>query len=204
MNDLAALLPILLPALGGLWVLVLVALLGDRGVRWAAAHSLVMLALSGASAMILLSQAQRREMLEGAVLIDAQGLAFHLVFLVIAMLTILSSVSHLAGEKAGHGEFYALILFAVSGMTMMASSLNLLVIFLGLETLSISLYVLAGFTRERVYAIEGALKYFLLGAFSTGFLLYGIALFYGVTGRIDLQGIAARLASARDVPLDPL
>ncbi|HEU4402884.1 MAG TPA: NADH-quinone oxidoreductase subunit N, partial [Candidatus Polarisedimenticolia bacterium] len=70
--------------------------------------------------------------------------------------------------------------------------------------LSISLYVLAGFTRERVYAIEGALKYFLLGAFSTGFLLYGIALFYGVTGRIDLQGIAARLASARDVPLDPL
>jgi NADH-quinone oxidoreductase subunit N len=89
-------------------------------------------------------------------------------------------------------------------MSIMASSENLLSIFVGLEILSICLYVLAGFTRDRVYAIEGALKYFLLGAFSTGFILYGMALFYGVTGRIDLQGIAATLATSGSGEIDPL
>src|SRR5439155_500744 len=74
----------------------------------------------------------------------------------------------------------------------------------GLEILSISLYVLAGFTRDQVNAIEGALKYFLLGAFSTGFLLYGIALFYGASGRIDLPGLASLIAAERGGPVDPM
>ncbi len=203
-HEIAPLLPVLLPALGGVWILVLVAVLRDRNLAFPAAHAMVFLGLSAASALFLLAAGFRREVLEGAILIDPLALAFHLIFLLVAALTILGSVRALQQEKAAHGEFYALVLFAVSGMTMMAATENLLTIFLGLEILSISLYVLAGFTRDQVFAIEGALKYFLLGAFSTGFLLYGIALFYGVTGRIDLRGIASNLAAASGRPVDPL
>jgi NADH-quinone oxidoreductase subunit N len=191
----AALLPFLVPAAGGLFLLLMVAALRDRDLRWPAAQSVILLGLSAAAALVLLAQDARVELFQGALLVDRQTLLFHLLFLGIAAFTILTSVHHLEGEGAAHGEFFALILFAVSGMTMMAGSENLLTLFLGLEILSISLYVLAGFTRERVYAVEGALKYFLLGAFSTGFILYGIALFYGVTGRIDLRGIAGGLAA---------
>jgi NADH-quinone oxidoreductase subunit N len=113
-------------------------------------------------------------------------------------------VVHLEAAGAAHGEFYALILFALSGMTMMAASENLLTLFLGLEILSIPLYILAGFTRDRIYSIEAALKYFLLGAFSTGFVLYGIALLYGSTGHVDLPGIREALSAARDSRPDPL
>ncbi|MFQ5878325.1 MAG: NADH-quinone oxidoreductase subunit N [Acidobacteriota bacterium] len=202
--EIAALLPILIPALGGLWVLMLVALSRGRDLRWPAAHAVVLLGFSAVSAILMLSGGGRREVLQGAVLIDPQALLFHLIFVTVALLTILTSVCHLDSAGASHGEYFALILFAVSGMTMMAASESLLTLFLGLEVLSICLYVLAGFTRERVYSIEGALKYFLLGAFSTGFVLYGMALFYGVTGRIDLRGIAERLAMIGDGPVDPL
>jgi NADH-quinone oxidoreductase subunit N len=114
------------------------------------------------------------------------------------------SMAHLESLGMAHGEFYALILFAVSGMTIMAASENLLSLFIGLEILSIPLYVLAGFTRDKVYSIEAALKYFLLGAFSTGFVLYGIALLYGATGRIDLPGIGDALVATPDGGPDPL
>ncbi|PYS94903.1 MAG: NADH-quinone oxidoreductase subunit N [Acidobacteria bacterium] len=203
-RDLADALPILIPAAGGLWVLVVVSLLGDRHLRAPALHALGILALSGAAALAALARGPRGAIFEGAVLLDAQALAFHLIFLMIAGLTVLASIDLLRLAGAGHGEFYALILFAVFGMTMMAGSENLLTLFLGLEVLSISLYVLAGFTRDRVYSVEGALKYFLLGAFSTGFVLYGIALFYGATGRIDLRGIASHLSAARGGSPDPL
>jgi NADH-quinone oxidoreductase subunit N len=203
-GSLPLLLPILIPALGGIYILMMVAVRRDRSPRLPPAHTLVLLGLSAASAVALLARGTRQELLAGAVLIDPRALAFHLVFLVVAALTVLGSAAHLRAEKAEHGEYYALILFAVSGMTMMAASQSLLTIFLGIEILSIALYVLAGFTRDRVYSIEGALKYFLLGAFSTGFILYGIALLYGVTGRIDLGGIAAALRERGGGPADPL
>jgi len=117
---------------------------------------------------------------------------------------VLSAAEFLKSSGAPHGEFYALILFAVCGMTIMAASENLLSLFLGLEILSICLYALAGFTRDESHAVEGALKYFLLGAFSTGFILYGIALLYGATGRIDLTGIAAHLTGGMPGVVDPL
>jgi NADH-quinone oxidoreductase subunit N len=203
-NDLSGLMPMLLPAVGGVWILVMVALGLDHDLRWPAIYTVLFLLLSGMSAGSLLMRGYREELFEAAVLVDPRALAFHLVFVAAALLTVLSSATHLRAEGCGHGEFFALIQFAVAGMSMMASSENLLTIFLGLEILSISLYVLAGFTRDRVHAIEGALKYFLLGAFSTGFLLYGIALFYGASGRIDLPGIASHLASERGGPADPL
>jgi NADH-quinone oxidoreductase subunit N len=203
-RDVAGLLPILLPALGGIAVMALVAWLRDRDLRWPAALSLAVLTLSAVPALTLLGRGARLEFFARAILIDPQALAFHLVFLVVAGLTVLGSIDHLKASGAAHGEFYALILFAVSGMTMMAASESLLTIFLGLEILSISLYVLAGFTRDRAYAVEGALKYFLLGAFSTGFVLYGMALLYGVTGSIDLRGIATHLSTGQGEAVDPL
>ncbi|HKQ96535.1 MAG TPA: NADH-quinone oxidoreductase subunit N [Candidatus Polarisedimenticolia bacterium] len=202
-TDMAALLPILLPCAGGVWILVQVALMQRRTLRAGAALALLFLGVSAAATVMLLGRGAPGEVLSGALLIDGRALVFHLIFVAVAMLTVLVSVAHLESQDAGHGEFYALLLFAVAGMTTMAASENLLTLFLGLEVLSIPLYALAGFTRDRVYSIEAALKYFLLGAFSTGFVLYGIAFLYGATGRIDLTGIASAV-SANSGAGDPL
>ncbi len=107
------------------------------------------------------------------------------------LFTLVLSRSYL--EKIGHhyAEVYALILFATTGMIVLASATDLVALFVGLETMSVCLYVLAGLVRERKTGIEAALKYFLLGAFSTGFLLYGIALLYGATMSTSLDVIAA-------------
>src|SRR5699024_7052712 len=96
-------------------------------------------------------------------------------------------------EATGHnyGEVYSLLLFATVGTMALASANNLIVLFVGFETLSISLYILAGVAKGRKKGAEASLKYFLLGAFSSGFLLYGIALLYGATGSIDMSEVAA-------------
>src|SRR3972149_5815547 len=106
---------------------------------------------------------------------------FYLVFLIATGLTVLISRSYLQREAINFGEYYCLVLFATSGMMLIAAAQDLIIIFLGIELMSISLYVLAGFMRKRLKSNESALKYFLLGAFATGFLLYGIALLYGVS-----------------------
>jgi len=93
-------------------------------------------------------------------------------------------------EGCNHGELYPIILFTTVGMMLMASGTDLMVIFLGLEVMSVSLYVLAGFNRNNLKSNEAGLKYFLLGAFSTGFLLYGMALIYGATGTTRIAKIA--------------
>jgi NADH-quinone oxidoreductase subunit N len=115
---------------------------------------------------------------------------FKLIFLLGTGLTILISIKYLDNEALQHGEYYALILFATLGMMIMASGAELITIFLGVELMSMSLYVLAGYTRARMISNESALKYFLLGSFATGFLLYGIALVYGSTGSTDIRTIA--------------
>ena len=203
-DELSTLVPIVLPMMGGIWVLLQVAAIRGRALRPCAVQALVVLGFSAASAAMLLSRGGGGRALHAALLIDRQALLFHMVFVVVAALTILISLAHLEHLGAAHGEFYALVLFAVSGMTVMAASENLLSIFVGLELLSIPLYILAGFTRDKVYSIEAALKYFLLGAFSTGFVVYGIALLYGATGRVDLEGIAQVVASSDAGAVDPV
>ncbi|HTY59964.1 MAG TPA: proton-conducting transporter membrane subunit, partial [Bacteroidota bacterium] len=113
---------------------------------------------------------------------------FTLVFCVSGLITVLLSMSHPREASGPEGEYYALVLFAVAGMILMASAGDLITFFLGLELMSLSFYVLAGFARGRITSNEAALKYFLLGAFSTGFLLYGIALVFGATGSTSLSG----------------
>jgi NADH-quinone oxidoreductase subunit N len=120
---------------------------------------------------------------------DNYSLFFKIIFLITAGLSILMSIRFLKREGFEYGEYYVLLLFATVGMMLMASAADLIIIFLGLETFSLAIYVLAGFFRTQPKSNEASLKYFLLGAFSTGFLLYGIALIYGATGTTHLKGI---------------
>jgi NADH-quinone oxidoreductase subunit N len=111
---------------------------------------------------------------------------FTIIFSAATILTALLGERYLHEEEVLVGEFCALLLFAASGMVMLASGANLIVMFLGLETMSISFYVLAGLFRKKTESNEAALKYFLLGAFATGFFLYGIALIYGSFGTMSI------------------
>lgn len=126
----------------------------------------------------------------GSVVLDNFATFFSMICLIAAALTILMSDDYLKREGYPVGEYYPLILFTTAGAMWMASGTDLMTIFLGLEVLSVSLYVLAGFFRGQAKSNEAGLKYFFLGAFSTGFLLYGVALLYGVTGTTKIAGIA--------------
>ena len=127
----------------------------------------------------------------GSVVLDNFATFFKITFLIAAGMSVLISDSYMEREGCNHGELYPLILFTVVGMMLMASGTDLMTIFLGLEVMSVSLYILAGFNRANKKSNEAGLKYFLLGAFSTGFLLYGMALIYGATGTTRLYKIAA-------------
>ena len=118
------------------------------------------------------------------------------IMLLGAIGAVLLSLGYLGREKIWLPEYYVLLLFATIGMLLMGGAADLLVIFLGLETMSVAVYVLAGIKRNSPYSAEAALKYFLLGAFASGFLLYGIALVYGATGTTNLTGIALQLATS--------
>jgi len=131
----------------------------------------------------------------GHVALDNFATFFNFIFLIAAGLSILMSDGFLKREEFNVGEYYPLILFTTAGAMWMASGTDMMTIFLGLEVLSVSLYVLAGFLRNRVDSNEAGLKYFLLGAFSTGFLLYGIALIYGVTGTTNVADIGIYLGA---------
>ena len=131
----------------------------------------------------------------GSVLFDNFATFFSMICLTAAGLTILMSDDYLKREGYPVSEYYPLILFTTAGAMWMASGTDLMTIFLGLEVLSVSLYVLAGFFRHQTRSNEAGLKYFFLGAFSTGFLLYGVALLYGVTGTTKVDGIATYVSA---------
>ncbi|MBI1966436.1 MAG: NADH-quinone oxidoreductase subunit N [Gemmatimonadetes bacterium] len=119
------------------------------------------------------------------------------LFLGAAGLTVLVSFEYLERERLLAPEYYVLLLFAVIGMMLMGGAEDLMVLFLGLELMSIAVYVLAGFDRRNPRAAEAALKYFLIGAFASGFLLYGIALIYGATGTTNLSLVGVQVDSLR-------
>jgi NADH-quinone oxidoreductase subunit N len=135
------------------------------------------------------------------VLLDDYALFFNIVICYAAALVLLLSVDYLKRAGAESGEYYALVLFATTGMILMASANDLVVVFLALELMSLCLYVLAGLFKTRLTSAEASMKYFLLGAFASSFLLYGIALVYGGTGSTNLDRIAAALATGPRSPL---
>lgn len=132
--------------------------------------------------------------------VDRLRLFANWVFLLGAAFAVVVSLNYVARQKLQAGEYYALILFATVGMMFMAAAQDLMVIFLSLELMSIGVYALAAFNRRDRRSAEAGLKYFLLGAFASAFLLFGIALVYGATGSTNLQAVAAALADGGASP----
>ncbi len=130
----------------------------------------------------------------GMIVHDSLRLSFSVVFLLVAALTILVSTVWIEREDVPGGEYHALLLFATFGMLLMSSGNDLVVIFLGLETLSIATYVMAGLRKSDLKSNESAMKYFILGSLASAFLLYGMALVYGATGTMNITEIAAKAA----------
>lgn len=141
----------------------------------------------------------------GMFIFDGFSAFISIVICIITILTILISLNY---QKyitiINCGEYYCLLLFASLGMILMSSSGNLIMVFLAVETMSISIYALAGFRRDNNKSIESALKYFLIGAFATGFMLYGFALIYGAVGTMDLVKISKVLSQNPLIVHSPL
>src|SRR5688572_26510366 len=130
----------------------------------------------------------------GVIAMDNFRWSADLVFLIATIATIALSMDYNARQGITAGESHVLLLFATSGMMTLVAARDLMIVFLGIEIMSVAVYVLAGLNRRSAKSAEGAIKYFLLGAFSTGFLLYGIALVYGATGTTNLTQIGERVA----------
>jgi NADH-quinone oxidoreductase subunit N len=132
----------------------------------------------------------------GTVQVDDFSVFFHLLIAAIVLATLLGTLNYFDGTPNSHaGEFYALTLFGATGMMFMTCSVELLMVFVGLEISSISTYILAGFRKGQASASESSLKYFLLGSFATSFFLYGIALCFGATGSTSIAGIHSGMAT---------
>src|SRR5215207_2095258 len=132
---------------------------------------------------------------QGMIVLDGFSIFINALLLVSGLLGIGLSFGYIKRMNLERGEYYVLMLFSVSGMMLMAQAADLIVVFLALELLSIPLYVLAAFDRPKVESEEAGLKYFLLGAFATGFVVYGTALVFGATGTTSLTGIVDSIAS---------
>ena len=130
----------------------------------------------------------------GTVRIDGFAIVFKLIFLLSAALTIAISLRYLDSEKEQRGEFYGLVLFATTGMMFLASGYDLIVLFISLELMALSFYVLVSYAKREKKSNEAGMKYFLLGAFSSGILIYGMSLLFGIAGSTNLGEIAPRVA----------
>src|SRR5262249_43220332 len=143
----------------------------------------------------------RGAVLAGSVAADDFALFFQGLILAIAILAVLLSPSYLRETAADRGEYYALLLFAVVGMMGLVSALELVAVFVALEIMSVAVYAMAGLHRDREQSQEAALKYFITGSFSSAFLLYGIAVLYGLTGSTSLARIADALRAGAVSPV---
>ena len=125
--------------------------------------------------------------------VDAFSVFFHVVAILVSLAAVLMSFEYVERQKIRHGEWYGLILLGTVGMGLMASAIELVMIFIALEISSIATYILAGFRRNAAESSESSLKYFLLGSFATAFFLYGVALMFGATGSTNVDMIGASL-----------
>ena len=197
-RDFYYLLPELVLAGGALIVLIADVLLPRQRRRALAWVTLAALVATFVSLMPFLSAHQ--EIANGLIAVDRFAAFFKIVFLIAAALTVLMSVRYLDVEGASPGEYYFLILCAALGMMIMAGGIDLITIFIGLETMAVSFYILAGFIKPSQRSNEAAVKYFLLGAFSLGILLYGMSLMYGLSGTTNLRVMAPLFAGQERDP----
>ncbi len=181
--EFTALMPLWIVVAGALALLLLEILLHEEGRKIAPLLTGTVLVLSLGSVFHLLSvKGMMGCLFNGTVVVDLYSLTLQGVCLLSALLTCVFSASYLKQEKAVTGEYYALLLLAVSGMFTLVLASDFLTFFVGLELMSLAGYVLAGYLRVKERSTEAALKYFMLGVFASGFLLYGIAVLYGISG----------------------
>src|SRR3989304_2458492 len=193
-RDLATVLPATLVG-GWACLLLIVDLFIPRGRKgWTAFLAAVGLVIALVS---LLSGGSRGLGFGGMIVADGFSAFLGAVFLISGLIVLPLTVDYLRRMDIERGEYYALLLFSLAGMMLMAQAGDLAVVFLALELLSLPLYVLAGFARPRGESEESAMKYFLLGAFASALLVYGIALAYGATGSTRLQAILASVESGQ-------
>lgn len=157
-------------------------------------ETIAVLSIAAAALVTLTMTGSEGTTFGGMFVSDPYAMFFKLIFLSSLILSILISVKYIAVEKVNFGEYYALLLFATLGMMIMASAGDLIVLYLGLELMALSTYVLAGFIRHDKRSNEAAMKYFLLGAFASAMLLFGISIIYGITGTTDLRAIAEHIS----------
>src|SRR5713101_9834095 len=157
----------------------------------AAATVVVSAAVAAICSSLVFSSGSARTGFGGTIVGDGYGQFFNVLFAANLALAALLSVKHLDAEHVRPAEFYALLLLASTGMMLAASSMDLLIVYLGIELMTLCSYVMVGITRERSISNEGAIKYFLLASFASALLLYGISLSYGVTGATDYAAIAS-------------
>jgi NADH-quinone oxidoreductase subunit N len=199
--DFAGLSP-LIALLGGAVIVLLVGLLGSRWVRSQVVPALSLVALGAALGLTIWQWSTDKSILSGALRVDDLSLALNLILIAGGACTVLLAWRSLAAHEAAHGEFHALLLTSIGGMSVLASSQNTIALFVGLELLSIPLYVLCATELKREHSLESGLKYLIVGSVGSATLLYGLALIYGATGSTDFSTIASALNGS--LATDPL
>ena len=190
LSDLTPILPLLLVSLWAITLLVVDLFVRRKGTTALMAAGGLLLAL----VVLILQSGDQLAVFNGMLVADSYAGFLQAIFLVTGLLAIAVAHDYLRRMGIERGEYYPLLLFTISGMMLMSLAGDLIVVFVALELLSLPLYVLAGFARPRPESEEAAMKYFLLGAFASGFLVYGIALVFGATGTTNLAGIAGELS----------
>jgi NADH-quinone oxidoreductase subunit N len=192
--DFAGLSP-LIALLGGAVIVLLVGLLGSRWVRSQVVPTLSLAALATALGLTIWQWNAQKSIVAGALRIDDLSLVLNLILIAGGAATVLLAWRSLAAREAAHGEFHALLLSSIGGMSLLAAAQNTVLVFLGLELLSIPLYVLCATEMKRERSLESGLKYLIIGSVGSATLLYGLALIYGATGATDFSAIATALSS---------
>jgi len=199
--DWAGLSPLIALIAGALVVLV-VGLMSSATVRERVVPGLTCGFLAATLGLTIWQFHGHKSIIAGALRVDDLALILNVVFIAAALGAVLLSLRNVAAAEAGHGEYHALLLSAVAGMLVLVEAQNMVALFLGIELLSISLYVLCATDLRRATSLESGLKYLVVGSVGSATLLYGLALIYGATGSTDFTGVAAALRG--DVVSDPL
>ncbi len=190
--DFAGLSP-LIALLGGATIVLLVGLLGPRWIRAHAVPAFTLGALGAALGLTIWQWHEQKSIVSGAIRIDDLSLALNFILIGGGACAVVLGWRSLASREAGHGEFHALLLSSLGGMSLLASAQNTVLLFTAFELLSIPLYVLCATELKREHSLESGLKYLIVGSVGSATLLYGLAMIYGATGATDFAAIASKL-----------
>jgi NADH-quinone oxidoreductase subunit N len=191
--DLAPIAPEIIMILIATALLMLELLFKNKGV-------LALVAVAAPTMVVYIMPMSFGQTFGGMFISDSYSMYFKVIFMINLALTVLISYRYIQREKSEYGEYYSLLLFATAGMMLMASAKDLIILYLGLELMALSTYILAGIKKHDMKSNEAAIKYFLLGAFSSALLLYGISLLYGLTTTTDIYQIGYYLKDRQVTP----